>query len=253
MTSTAKRRPASGAAGTLEHGEGRRLAPLIPRTLPEQVADRIVNAIGRGVLRPDERLIETELATELAVSRVPVRDALRTLVTQGVVRAEPNRGVRVVRFDQAKIDEVRSARIALERLAARLVAERRRHDPGIMDAMADTIATMRNCAEARDIPGLNRADIMFHDALYAASGNRTLAALWRSIARQVEIIFASEMARVPDPELLATEHVRLCDAIRTADPDALDREVAAHIAESRALAPAGAKRSQTSRSEGEGL
>lgn len=214
------------------------MAPLIPRTLPEQVADRIVNAIGRGVLQPDERLIESELASELAVSRIPVRDALRTLVTQGVVRAEPNRGVRVVRFDEAKIDEVKSARIALEQLAARLVMDRVRHDPGVMDSMTDALTAMRSCAESRDIPGLNRADIMFHDALYHASGSDTLVALWRTIARQVEIIFASEIACMPDPEMLTRDHLEFCNAIRNADEQELDRAVERHIAGLRTLGPA---------------
>lgn len=238
MTKTAAQGMASKALKALETGEGRRLAPLIPRTLPEQVADRIVNAIGRGVLQPDERLIESELASELAVSRIPVRDALRTLVTQGVVRAEPNRGVRVVRFDAAKISEVKAARVALEQLAARLVMQQVRQDPGALDGMVDAITAMRSCAESRDIPGLNRADIIFHDALYHASGSATLVALWRTIARQVEIIFASEIVQVPDPEMLTREHVEFCDAIRNGDEQELDREVERHIAGLHTLGPA---------------
>ncbi len=232
------RRASITDAGLLDTGEGRRLAPLMPRTLPEQVADRIVHAIGRGILKADERLIEADLANELAVSRAPVRDALRTLVTQGIVRAEPNRGVRVVRFDAAKTNEVKSARVALERLAARLVSRQVADDPGVLDPLTDAIATMRTCAEARDVPGMNRADIAFHDALYHASGSDTLVTLWRTIARQVEIIFAGEIARVPDPEMITLEHVQLCNAIRAGDDDALDAEVERHIAGARTLGTA---------------
>ncbi len=77
------------------------LAPLSSATLADQVADRIVEAIAGRRLASEARLIETELAAALHVSRVPVREAIRILTSQGIVVANPRRGVRVATFDAA--------------------------------------------------------------------------------------------------------------------------------------------------------
>jgi DNA-binding GntR family transcriptional regulator len=226
---------AENVPGVAARGGGRRLAPLISRSLPEQVADRFVQAIGRDVLKADERLIETELARELDVSRAPVREALRTLAIQGVVRQEPNRGVRVVRFDHARVVEVTNARVALECEAARLAARCMREDPHLAAPMQTAIGTMGACADAGDIPGINRADVRFHDALYAASGSETLIKLWHAISRQVEIIFSREIYRVSDLHLLTHEHNVLVKALLEGSDEALGKEVKRHISGLRTL------------------
>jgi DNA-binding GntR family transcriptional regulator len=64
------------------------------KSLPSQVADTIVEAIGEGLLAPGQRIIEVEIATRFRVSRVPVREAFRMLEVQGILESQPNRGVR---------------------------------------------------------------------------------------------------------------------------------------------------------------
>ena len=76
------------------------------RSLPDQIADAIVEGIASGVLRPGQRLIEIDLAKQFAVSRVPLREALKTLEAQGILDREPHRGVRVVALDEERIDRI---------------------------------------------------------------------------------------------------------------------------------------------------
>src|SRR4051812_29252897 len=101
--------------------------PLIASTLPllsmtrspslaEQAADAIVTGISSGILKPGQRLVETELAGTLKMSRVPLREALKILEAQGIVESIPHRGTRTAVFNDDRVDQICEARIALEKL-----------------------------------------------------------------------------------------------------------------------------------------
>src|SRR5438876_287873 len=106
----------SGSQGNSPIAAAPRVLPRA-QSLAAQVADAIVDAIGAGTVAPGQRLVETDLARRLAVSRVPVREALKMLEAQGILVAAPHRGARVVEFDELKIDRICQVRVALERLA----------------------------------------------------------------------------------------------------------------------------------------
>jgi len=69
--------------------------------LSDQVANSIADGIALGRLDPGQRIVEVDLARQLNVSRVPVREAIKTLVAQGILETSPHRGTRVVVYDQA--------------------------------------------------------------------------------------------------------------------------------------------------------
>src|SRR5919199_593523 len=95
------------------------LSPLVPRTLVEQVADAIVRAAALGELLPGDRVVEADLARLLRVSRVPVREALRMLESQGVVVNTPYRGMRLMEVSADKLRGILKVRLEPERLAVR--------------------------------------------------------------------------------------------------------------------------------------
>src|SRR5690348_9267599 len=76
--------------------EPRRLLPVQPRTMVEQAAEAIVAAAARGVFLPGDRLVEAEIARDLGISRVPVREGLRLLESQGIVVSTPYKGMRLM-------------------------------------------------------------------------------------------------------------------------------------------------------------
>ena len=101
--------PAGGAPGFLK---------LQPRTLVHQVIDALVAGASEGLILPGDRIIETELAAQLGVSRVPVREALRVLESQGIVVNEPYKGIRLTPVTPERIDQLIEVRVALETTAA---------------------------------------------------------------------------------------------------------------------------------------
>ena len=185
-----------------------------PALLAEAIADSVAEAIATGHLAPGERIVETGLAGKYGVSRVPVREALKVLATQGILVGGGHRGYRVASFAPEKIEQVFEVRLELETILLRdAVANWRRSGDalGVLDAV---IETMRAAARAGDLRGMLRADLEFHRAICRASENEIAAALWNAIARHVLIIF--NLARYRDVDLgrALDQHLRLRDWIR---------------------------------------
>jgi DNA-binding GntR family transcriptional regulator len=84
------------------------------RSIEEVVTTALRDAILSGELRPGERLLQEQLADQLRVSRIPLRDALRRLEAEGLVHIGPRRGAEVASLDRAGILEIYEIRSALE-------------------------------------------------------------------------------------------------------------------------------------------
>jgi len=124
-----------------------------PVTLPNgmDAYHQIRRWIVEGRLRPGERLVEQRLAEELELSRTPIREALRMLQSEGLVRFEPNRGARVRSLTVADIDDLYELRGRLEAMAAELAAVRATPDQldRLMAAEADFAAAAQVATSRR--------------------------------------------------------------------------------------------------------
>ena len=94
------------------------------KSLREAALAAIRQAISRGDLKPGQRLVESDVAEQMGISRAPVREALRQLETEGLVVSEPHRGTFVAEVSATDLWEIYTLRAAIERLAVRLVTEK---------------------------------------------------------------------------------------------------------------------------------
>jgi len=170
-----------------------RLQLVKSRSLPEQIADAIVQGIAAGILSPGQRLIELDLARRFAVSRVPLREALKTLEAQGIVAREQNRGVRIVELDDARIDRVCEVRAALETIAARGAVATYRAEPERLGRLEAAMQQMDDAVRRGDWAGVNTADLAFHHEICLASRNDIVITLWQGLARHLLMIFGREI------------------------------------------------------------
>jgi DNA-binding GntR family transcriptional regulator len=204
--------------------------PLVrPRNLAEQVANAIVDGIADGVLRPGQRLVEAELAVRLRVSRVPLRESLKMLEAQGILESEPHRGTHVAEFDEAKIDQICEARVALERLALRGAMRCFRAYPERVARLDAIIGSMERATEQLDWAAISKADLAFHREICAVSGNDIVATLWEVLARHVLIVFGHEIRDERDAAILGPQHRRVRDMLLTAELSTLEAEIEKHI------------------------
>lgn len=190
------------------------VAPARRRGLAAEVADIIRDAIFSGTYPPGAPLKEVELAATLEVSRGPVREALLLLEREGLVQSVWHRGTVVTALSPLDITELHTLRGALEELAVTLVVGSNADLSGIEDAV-------RAMQQAQTEHDMLRADIAFHDAVYAAAGHSRLTFAWQAIRSQVYLLLLTRIGVDAGDYLthLPAEHQELADALGSADVD----------------------------------
>lgn len=198
-------------------------------SLAEQAADAIVTGIAAGALKPGERLFETELASLLNMSRMPLREALKILEAQGIVESVPHRGTRIALFGDDRIDHICQVRIALERIALASAAPLYKAEPSLLAGLDRIIAAMEKAAHRLEWIDVSKADLSFHREICRVSGNDILQTLWETLARHVFIVFGHEIRDERDAAVMGPHHRRLRDLLAAGDVPTLHREIEAHI------------------------
>jgi DNA-binding GntR family transcriptional regulator len=199
------------------------------RSLPDQIADGIVEGIAAGALVPGQRLIELDLARQFAVSRVPLREAMKMLEAQGILEREAHRGVRVVELDETRIDRICEVRAALEIIAARYAVETYRSEPGRLRRLEAIVSSMDEAVRRGDWAGVNQADLAFHREICVASKNDIVITLWQGLARHVLTIFGREILTETGKSQIVQQHRELISALLSSDPAELPQVVERHI------------------------
>jgi DNA-binding GntR family transcriptional regulator len=189
--------------------EVRGLGRLQPRTLVHQVIDALVAAAAEGVILPGDRIVEVDIAQRLGVSRVPVREALRVLESQGVVVNEPYKGIRLTPVTHERIDQLIEVRVALETTAMRAAIRQGRNRGAPLLRLKAIVDDMVARASVNDVAGFAEADTRFHRTLCALSGNLVLADMWEMLARQMTIIFGLSALGKPMVDIVDEHRVLL--------------------------------------------
>lgn len=151
-------------------------------SLPEQIAERIGNAIIRGGYEPGARIQEQEVADQFQVSRGPVREALRILERDGLVQINARRGAQVTQLDIDEVNDLFEVRASLIGLAARLAAERR--DPGLIARMRASLGRLAQAAKKSDADAYSSAVYRHNIMLAEGSGNRFVHRMVASLSHQ---------------------------------------------------------------------
>lgn len=181
-------------------------------------------------LKPGERLVERDLAAELGVSRIPLREALRMLASEGLVVLVPGKGALVAPFGPQDVTDLFDVREVLESLAARLAAERATETT--LKPLSDSLLEARAATEADDPQRIAAANAAFHAEVVALAGNPLLAAIMAPLAARVEWLFRLTASR--DPHEQCAEHEAIYQLIASGNGAAAAAAAFAHTASGRA-------------------
>ncbi|QXT39126.1 GntR family transcriptional regulator [Gymnodinialimonas ceratoperidinii] len=184
----------------------------------------ILEAIDGGVYRPGSRLVESELAERLGVSRTPIREALQRLETQSLLSRD-GRSLIVASLDHAQMAELYVVRQELEGLAARLAAQH---------AAQEEIAVLYDMVEqdralVGDPETLARANRRFHHQIHLASHNRYLVQQLDLVYRSMALMARTSLAAAGRGEDAMEEHAAIVDAIAARDGDRAASALKAHL------------------------
>ena len=185
----------------------------------------ILEAIDAGVYKPGDRLVESELADRLGVSRTPVREALQRLETQAMLTRD-GRSLIVATLDHNQLAELYAVRSELEGLAARLAA--RHATPEEVRVLQSMVAEDRALLGG-DPRALSRANKRFHKQIHLASHNRFLVQQLDLVHRSMALMANTSFAAEGRDEVALAEHDQIVSAIATGDGEAADQALRTHI------------------------
>jgi DNA-binding GntR family transcriptional regulator len=205
------------------------LKPPLHGSMTDAVTDALREAILSGVLAPPAWLREDELAKALAVSRTPVRDALRRLSDEGLTQKVANRGTQVAPMSLDNILAVYSVRESLEGLAARTAARKRPN--GLVDELRD----MHRRMEVQNQHGesIVELNLQFHRLIREASDNPYLERFLTQVEHAVRRFGRSTFEVAGRTEETLHEHFRIIEAIAAGDAERAEQCAVEHMRNAR--------------------
>ncbi|ARQ00632.1 GntR family transcriptional regulator [Pseudorhodoplanes sinuspersici] len=191
------------------------------------VTARLREAIARGQLLPNERLIEADLARSFAVNRANIRMALAMLDQEGLVVREPNRGARVRLVSDTEAVEIAETRLAIEVMVARRAAERA--TPADHAALRQSEAEMVRAVEDADYPAFSVCNATLHREIQRISGNETANRILQTLKSHLVRLQYRVILAPGRPATSLAEHQLIVDAICAGDADAAETAMRQHL------------------------
>ncbi|HRL20827.1 MAG TPA: FCD domain-containing protein [Alcaligenes sp.] len=186
---------------------------LRTQSLTTVVHEELERRIATGQLLPGAPLRESAIASDLGISRGPVREAFRMLEERGLVRFEKNCGVRVRQLDLEQATHIYRVRIVLEQLIGQLVAVHR-SEPQV-EELGAVLEQMQACVKREDVPAYTDLNFLFHDLLARYAANPALYDTYRRLVVQLRL-FRSYTFR-HNPHTIAVsyqEHAQIFGAVQ---------------------------------------
>jgi DNA-binding GntR family transcriptional regulator len=196
-------------------------------SLTDEIADIIRDRVLKGEYKIGEKIKENQIATELRVSRTPIREAFKILENEGLIEYKPNRGCFAKGFTRRDIEDIYAVRKALEILSVewavdRITPEQIRQ----LEDQCDLMEFYTRRGEGKKVLSVNTD---FHDIIYNATGSRFMAQVLRSYKEYIE---QTRKAIFYEPDYLKgilVEHKAILDAIKSGDVDRAKKAMADHL------------------------
>lgn len=186
---------------------------------------KLMRAIERGVYQPGDRLREVEVADRLTLSRTPVREALRRLEAENIIKHRPRVGAVIRKLEQTEVVELYEMRLVLERTAAEMAAKH------AAEAEIDALAALNDeiAGVTDDGPQAAAINQKFHRAIYLAARNRFLLDAARAMNNALLLLGPTTLADADRIATVARQHGQIIDAIGAGDIEGAGVAAEAHL------------------------
>jgi len=195
--------------------------------LRERVYQALKEMIIIQEIPPGEKLDEDSLASQLGVSRTPVRESLYRLENEGIVKIIPRRGAFIVRHSKESINEILSVREVLEGLSAREAVSH------ITDATLEVLESLSEKFSESNVRVLSKeylqADVKFHKTIIEQSKNEWLISLMNILNDHIQMLRLRTVTFQGRPEQSLSEHRRILEALKAGDPLLAESLMREHI------------------------
>jgi DNA-binding GntR family transcriptional regulator len=199
------------------------------RPLSEEAYDVLRSAILSGRLPAGARIVEADVARQMAISRSPVREAVRKLEHEGLLEYVPRHGTVVVGLSREDVADAYALRAHLEAYGARLAAAKATE--ANLARLSDLIECMRKCGAADDLEGLVAADVEFHREVCRMSGSRRLIQAWETLNPARWTLISGLRVSDLSLEQIAERHWPILAALEARKPETAEEVMRTHILE----------------------
>ena len=207
------------------------LRQLDQPSLASEAAARIVAGIADGSLEPGQRIVESQLAGAFAISRIPIRDALRALEKQGIVVVAPRRGARVMNIDMSLLVQVQQVRHDLELRALADLVGHVASNPDLLIEGEALLTRMDRAVADEDRVVFNDLDVAFHRWICRSSDNHIVMTLWEALSHHMRILLGRMAETWRDLGESQALHRRIAVLIAEGDIQALRAVMQDHLFE----------------------
>lgn len=205
---------------------------LVPNSLHDDVAAQLRERIFAGELPPGTFLDEVQLAAQMSISRTPLREALKVLTVEGLVRHEPRRGCFVNEVTEKDLDEIFPVLALLEgRCAYEAAANASDAD---LEALEALHRKLERHGKARRITEYYEANFAIHEAIIALAGNRWLAMVIGDLRKIVKLARLQQLHAPGRLDQSLSEHLAVFAALKARDPEGAEAAMRTHLLRQRA-------------------
>lgn len=204
-----------------------RIEPLAQESTPSMIAARVRDAIARGVIPPGSQLGEAAYASQLGVSRGPLREGLQRLTQEGLLISIRNRGLFVIEMTPENVTDIYLARGAVERAAAAQVHRLDAQAGG--SALLSATAGMAEADTSGDTEAFTAADLDFHRILVDRSRSLRLQRIHDTLLTETQMCIRALADTYTVAETRVGEHEAIARSFLDGDPELTDRLLVAHM------------------------
>jgi len=196
-------------------------------TLHEETANRLRDMIMTGELKEGDKIKENELCASLDISKTPLREALRVLSAEGLVRLVPNRGAYLSRPTLEEIKEMFDVMSVLEGLCARVSAEKMT-DKELL-SLEKLHKKLEETFQRNDQKGYIHYNNLYHAFLQKTAKNNTLNQIVNGLRQKILLYRFESLSHAERFEQSVEEHRKLQDAFRKRDPEGAENLMKSHL------------------------
>jgi len=188
-----------------------------PRSIENEIISRLRAAIVSGQFLPGAHLNESEIAKQMEVSRIPIREAIKKLEQEGLVVRQPNKGVYVISFTEQDVRETFSLRARLESMAFEWAIPNITSED--MMQLRALVKEQETAIAERRYDELARLDMRFHELICLKAGHSRLLKIWYELHAQGQMLLNLRFRLMADytPKTVTEDHLEILDAIERGD------------------------------------
>ncbi|MCD9023788.1 GntR family transcriptional regulator [Cohnella silvisoli] len=197
-------------------------------SLRQRVMSDIRNAIIQGHLKPGDKLRELDISQQMAISRGPIREALRDLEALGLVVSSPYRETTVADVSKGEVVDL----LIPIRLQLEIHALKQKHSnwsETMYQSLRDIIDIMKSAADNGDLASLVEADIRFHEIVVSSEDSAYTQQIWSGIVNRLRLHFIKNTKLFTDLARVPAEHEELLIALQNEPFDRIEKLWTQHI------------------------